>query len=243
VHIPKNSPRPGRRSPYFYEESSLPGRHSFQDRWNDVRAIADLRLTDRVLDVGCAEGLIALEVAKTVDSVRGFDVSRDRVAEANRMAAERGTRNAIFEVASVDDYSLKPLSYDVVLFLALWGKNLRNGKAIGAEHLDRLLAATRRQMIMRVAIQNEPHREGTLEQILTICEEREFDALCFSSTRPKNKKEGPWLSNIIVANRRGTDARVGKLPRLALIPTALLADHPIVAPASMVGRVGSTNDR
>jgi SAM-dependent methyltransferase len=172
VRIRKNSPRPGRRSPYFYEESSLPGRHSFQDRWNDVRAIADLRLTDRVLDVGCAEGLIALEVAKTVDSAAGFDVSRDRVAEANRMAAERGTRNAIFEVASVDDYSLKPLSYDVVLFLALWGKNLRNGKAIGAEHLDRLLAATRRQMIMRVAIQNEPHREGTLEQILTICEER-----------------------------------------------------------------------
>ena len=56
--------------------------------------------------------------------VDAFDVSETRVSEAQRLAAERGITNVCFEVASVDTYPLTRLSYDVTLFLAVYGKRI-----------------------------------------------------------------------------------------------------------------------
>jgi hypothetical protein len=57
------------------------------------------------------------------------------------------------------------------------------------------------------------------------CEQNGFDALCYS--RPLH--DGRSLrGNIIVANRRASDARVGELPTLALVPISMLEDHPVV---------------
>jgi SAM-dependent methyltransferase len=212
----------------YYKESR--GGRSFQSRWDEVRPITDFRSADHVLDVGCAEGLITLEVAKLVERVHGFDVHPARVAEANRLAAERGLPNATFEVASVLDYPFEPLSYDVTLFMAVWGKpagDRGTARAVGADDLRRILGATRRQLVMRAGVQQQARLESHLEEILDVCEECDFDALCFS--RPARKREtGEAGGNMLIANRRGTDARAGELPRLALVPTALLRDHPVV---------------
>jgi SAM-dependent methyltransferase len=211
-----------------------------EERWAEVERIADLRPTDRVLDVGCADGLIALEAARLVEHVHGFDRSAKWISAAASEAVERGVTNVSFEVASLADYRPEPLSYDVVLFLAVWGKPLdrRAGKgkdlsgadAVGPEQLTRLLDAARRQLIMRVGVQASAGKEARLPLILEACEQQGFDALCYS--RPLH--EGRTLrGNMIVANRRGTDARVGQLPALALIPISMLADHPVVKSAAV----------
>jgi SAM-dependent methyltransferase len=199
------------------------GGRSFENRWAEVREIADLRPSDEVLDVGCAEGLITLEAAKLVRRVHGFDIHAGRIAEAQRLASERGVENATFEVASVLDYDFHPLSYDVALFMAVWGK-----LAVGTNELRGVLRATRRQLVMRVGVQQTRPLERRLEEILDVCDDSGFDALCFS--RPARKREtGEAGGNLLIAFRQGMDAHVGELPRLALIPTSRLLDHPVVA--------------
>jgi len=131
--------------------------------------------------------------------------------------AEHGIRNAAFAVGSIDDYPLRPLAFDVALFLAVWGKPLGGGRTVGAAHLRRILQATRRQLIIRVGVQKEPSKERRLAEILTLCDEEGFDALCFS--RARDDSEVFTRGNLIVAHRRGTDARAGDLPPLALVPT------------------------
>ena len=217
------------------------GGRSFAVRWDDVHRLADFRETDRVLDVGCAEGLITLEVAKLVESIHGIDVVDDRIDEAKRLAAERRIVNATFELASIIDYPLEPRSYDVTMFMAVWGKLTKDGggrRRVGPDELARILEATRRQLVMRVTVQLRPEYEPLLEEILDICDEHDFDALCFSRSTPKRERDeedrAPGRSggaNMLIANRRGTDARVGEVPPLVLVPAAMIADHPIIQSA------------
>lgn len=214
------------RAKDLYYREDHPGR-SFESRWKEIRRIVDFRPTDEVLDVGCAEGLITLEVAKLVARVHGFDVRPARIAEAERLVAERGVANATFEVASVIDYPFAPRSYDVSLFMAVWGKPTPDGREVGADELRGILSATRRQHLMRVGVQHRRAWESRLDAILDVCDECGFDALCFS--RPaRNRRAGEAGGNLLLANRRGTDARAGELPRLALLPTSRLSDHPVV---------------
>jgi SAM-dependent methyltransferase len=231
---------PERAKDLYYRES----RRSFEDRWDEVRRMADFRRTDRVLDVGCAEGLITLEVANMVDQVHGIDVHESRIGEATRLAAQRGVGNATFEVASIIDYPLEPRSYDVSLVMAVWGKPTPEGdRRVGADELRRILEATRRQMVMRVNVQHRAKRELLLEQILDLCEQADFDALCFSRPMLRKGEPGGSGANLLIANRRGADARTGQLPRLALIPTARLLDHPVVGSSASPQSDRATVDR
>lgn len=191
-------------------------------RANAVRRFADLRPTDHVLDVGCAEGLIALEVARWVERIHGFDISPTRVARASRSAVDAGIENATFEAISVQDFPFEPLSWDVTLFMRVWGKGVGT-RTVGANDLARILSATRRQLIMLANVQRLVDFEPLLVEILDVCDQNQFDALC--SSRP----------NLIIANRRGADARLGELPKLALVPTALLPDHPVVMSSTQFG--------
>jgi 2-polyprenyl-3-methyl-5-hydroxy-6-metoxy-1,4-benzoquinol methylase len=203
-----------------------------ETRWNDVRQVADLRSTDHVLDVGCAEGLITLEVAGLVERVQGIDVHEGRIAEATRLAAERGIANATFDLASVVDYPLEPRSYDVSLFMGVWGKSTTQsdaGGSVGAEALRHILRATRRQLVMKVTVQHRVNCEPLLEEILDVCDQADFDALCFSRSMSKRGQIGRSAgANVLVAHRRGSDARIGELPRVALVPLTRLTEHPVV---------------
>jgi len=217
------------RKGLYYRESR--GR-SFRPRWDVLQKVADFRPTDHVLDIGCAEGLITLEVATLVERVHGIDAHENRVAEATRLAAESGIRNAAFELASVVGYPLRPRSYDVSLLMAGLGKAADDGDTerwVGVEDLRRILEATRRQSVMRLDDQHKERRrrEPRLGETLEVCEQSGFDALCFSLPIP-HRKSGKVGGNMLIANRRGSDARVGKLPRLALIPISRLPEHPVV---------------
>ena len=147
-------------------------------------------------------------MAGLVERVQGIDVHEGRIAEATRLAAERGIANATFDLASVIDYPLEPRSYDVSLFMGVWGKSTTQsdpGRSVGAEALRHILRATRRQLVMKVTVQHRVNCEPLLEEILDVCDQADFDALCFSRSMTKKSQIGRSAgTNVLVAHRRGS---------------------------------------
>jgi hypothetical protein len=93
-----------------------------------------------------------------------------------------------------------------------------------------MLAATRRQIIIRYNLQRSP-RERTipLRVLLEKMDECGFDAVCFGRHT---------LGNLIVGNRRGTDARCGTVPPFVLVPSESMRSHPCIGDA----RIGTYDD-
>jgi SAM-dependent methyltransferase len=187
-----------------------------------VVRVADLRPTDHVLDVGCGDGLVALEVAGFVEHLHGLDVRPTRVQRAGERAAERGIRNATFEATTIQNYSFDPRSWDVTLFMRVFGKGT-GARAVGEAEFRRLLQATRRQAIVQAG---KPRSEQGIRRILEVCSDEGFDAAWFVQL------------NLIVANRRGAGARIHALPERVLVrtpsgrefvPAATRPDHPMVS--------------
>jgi SAM-dependent methyltransferase len=200
----------------FYREDNMSA-EEFEKRWHEVRRLMDLRPTDRVLDVGCAEGWMTLEMAREVEHAHGFDTVETRIAEAQRLAEQQGAGNATFEVASVIGYPIEPLSYDVTLFSSVWGRQSAS-QDVGARELEALLRGTRRELVARINVTDFP---GRLEEILDVCDRNEFDALAFPG-------------KLIVALRRSVDAQIPQLPRYAILPTSRL-DNPVARAAAELG--------
>jgi SAM-dependent methyltransferase len=211
--------RPRGATKLFYRDSQAT---EFRRRLREILRLSDLRPTDRVLDVGCAEGWITLELASRVGHVHGFDPSVLRIDEAQRLAQERGIENATFEVGSVVDYPLEPLSYDVTMFSAVWG-----ARGVGFKEFERLLHASRRQLVARMQIASEPER---VPEIYDVCGRNDFDVLCF----PRK---------FVVAVRRGTDCRIPQLPMLTVVPTSQLEDHEIVQMAEDIADTAGPSEQ
>lgn len=123
-----------------------------------------------VLDVGCAEGLIGMELAKAgAIHVHGVELVPERVADANRL---RGSLPCSYEIGNVATYNpRKP--YDVLLALSILHK-LPNPTAA----LYRLVHSfCQRMVVIRLPpgrgplvvdprSNNEPHDlDGTLQQL------------------------------------------------------------------------------
>jgi SAM-dependent methyltransferase len=204
----------------FYREENMSA-EQFRKRYAEVRRLMDLRPTDRVLDVGCAEGWMTLELAKEVGHAHGFDTVEVRIAEAQRLAAEQGIEKATFEVASVIGYPIEPLSYDVTLFSSVWGRQTAS-QDVGTQELEALLQGTRRELVARINVMDYP---GRLEEILEVCDGAGFDALSFPG-------------KLIVAVRRGVDARIPELPRYTIVPTSHLGEHAVARAAERIGSAG-----
>jgi SAM-dependent methyltransferase len=223
--------RLGRRKgiKYHYEkiqkENEDDGGETLLSSSDDVISICDLRPSDVVLDMGCAEGLVSMELAKYVRRIEGVEIVGHRVEEARRIAAARGITNISFSQGSVIDCTLQPLSYDVTLFLAVLDKVIGTGSAVGLRELEKLLAATRRQIIIRYNVQKSPsERSIPLQSLLDTMDASGFDALCFGRHT---------MGNLIVGNRRGTDVRCRMVPPFVLVPAASMRDHPCIRDAKI----------
>ena len=201
---------------------------NLSERWDDIAQIVDLRPSDVVLDMGCAEGLISLEVAKYVSHVDGVEISAHLLDRAISEAAGKNVKNVSFTVGSVIDSGLLPESYDVVLFLGVMGKRA-GARRVGLAELERMLAATRRQIIIRVNVQKRANIQDEddfrLHDILAVMDHQNFDGICFL------KREGH--GNLIVGNRRQSDARLRSAPPLVVVPTEMMLNHPCLRDVSI----------
>ena len=92
---------------------TLGGERRFRQRTLDL---AELRLGDAVLDVGCGTGTLLIEAAKRVGpsgSAHGIDRSAEMLAHARRKAAAQGI-TATFVESSGDHLTFPNTSFDVV---------------------------------------------------------------------------------------------------------------------------------
>jgi SAM-dependent methyltransferase len=197
---------------YFFRDARGDGSGAVVDkRWQEIPIVADLRPTDIVLDIGCAEGLVALRIAKSVHHVHGIDPLEHRIEAAYRFAGEQRVRNVSFTVASIVTCELRPREYDVVLFLGIYGRAIDSGR-IGTAELGKALEAVGRQIVMRVDVQDDPEALRYLDEIFACFDKNGFDGICFP-------KVAPDVGNIILGNRRESGARIRYLPPLILSPS------------------------
>ncbi len=61
--------------------------------------------SDRVLDVACGTGALAMTLAKKAAHITGIDLSEDNIAAARRTARRKGIANTLFEVHDASDLS------------------------------------------------------------------------------------------------------------------------------------------
>ena len=70
---------------------------------------------DRVLEIGCGTGIIALGIAPDVASVTGTDISPEMVEVARRKAQRQEIDNVTFQVGDGYDLPFDDRSFDAVL--------------------------------------------------------------------------------------------------------------------------------
>jgi 2-polyprenyl-3-methyl-5-hydroxy-6-metoxy-1,4-benzoquinol methylase len=125
------------------------GLWDFADRYDDFARYVTFEPTDRVLDVGCAEGLISMEIARQVKYVDSIELRMERVEAARKLAENRGIDNIRFGQGSAADLQLQAESYDSVLFLGVFHHLSKEDKL---PSLMKLMMATRRQLVMRTPL-------------------------------------------------------------------------------------------
>jgi SAM-dependent methyltransferase len=85
-------------------------------RAENVAPMVDLAApapSDRVLDVACGWGFVALAFAPRARSVTGVDLTPEMVELARREAAQRGVRNVEYELGAAEDLRFGAGSFEI----------------------------------------------------------------------------------------------------------------------------------
>lgn len=118
-----------------------------------ARAVEECR-GKTVLDIGCAEGLIAIEFAKAgAAHVRGVDVVKEHVEVAARLAA--AVPNVSFDHGKLGEMPVPSDQFDIVLALGVAHK--LHEPAIGIRYAA---AASRDLVLVRMSARMGPRREA-----------------------------------------------------------------------------------
>jgi 2-polyprenyl-3-methyl-5-hydroxy-6-metoxy-1,4-benzoquinol methylase len=74
-----------------------------------------LNVSDTVLDFGCGTGTAAIEIASSVNTIHGIDISFKMIEIAKGKTAERAIKNVDFAQTTIFDEKLKTESFDAIL--------------------------------------------------------------------------------------------------------------------------------
>jgi SAM-dependent methyltransferase len=99
----------------YYEQGRLPYAPGLADA-----LVENLGLSGRgrLLDVGCGPGTVALRLASVFEAVVGVDPDPGMLAAATRSAADRGVRNATWQLARAEALPAGLGTFSVVTFAA-----------------------------------------------------------------------------------------------------------------------------
>ncbi len=90
-----------------------------QDEATNIKIIEKtrnrLKISDNVLDFGCGTGTAAIEIAGSVRTVNGIDISSKMIEAAKGKTVERKVKNIDFAQTTIFDEKLKTGSFDVIL--------------------------------------------------------------------------------------------------------------------------------
>ncbi|WP_278262670.1 class I SAM-dependent methyltransferase [Nocardia sp. AG03] len=85
-------------------------------RYNSrLRAAADVRAGDRVLDIGCGTGQTSREAALVAVEVLGVDITARMLDEAERVGAGEGLSHLTFALADAQSYPFPPARFDLCI--------------------------------------------------------------------------------------------------------------------------------
>ena len=131
----------------YYKTGEL-GNVDFVERWNDLKKIIDPHKNHVVLDIGCAEGLISIELAKIFKKVFAFDIEPYRIHKAKENAT--GVDNIEFSIGSYMSYQYR--DYDQVFCLGVYHKIKSNERQKALADMFRKCRST---LYLRVPIVGE----------------------------------------------------------------------------------------
>lgn len=109
----------GTRSPtvFFSKHASDYAKSASHAHGSDLAALVAAlspRPSETILDVATGTGFTAIEVSPLVNSVVATDLTTEMLAQAKRLARERGVTNIGFEEADASDLPHRDSSFDIV---------------------------------------------------------------------------------------------------------------------------------
>ena len=156
----------------WFSTAGRPGDRELADQLKGLNWLLANCAGKTVLDAGCAEGLISIELAKAgAVAVHGVEIVRGHVEVGNKL---RGDLPVTLEVADMNVWAPRR-DYDIVIGLAILQK-LRNPSAVARTLAD----AARETVIFRLPPRNAPfvidERSGcTPHNIATVMDRAGFN--------------------------------------------------------------------
>ena len=102
----------------WFNTPGRPGDRDLKEQLLGLTSLLETCGSRTLLDVGCAEGLISIELAKRGAQVHGIDIVPGHIDIANRL---RGPLPCMFEVADANTF-VPAHQYDIILLLAVLHK-------------------------------------------------------------------------------------------------------------------------
>lgn len=94
-----------------FNQKSHTKKNRLTDTLDDLKK-KGLCSSDKVLDIGCATGKLAMEIGKIAHRVHGIDISPNMIAYAKENAQEAQMSNLSYEVAAWSEVSLKEKAWE-----------------------------------------------------------------------------------------------------------------------------------
>lgn len=163
----------------LYYKTGKEGNVDFADRWDDLQPLIEADSTQTALDIGCAEGLIAIELSKLFRHVYAFDIEPYRIQLAKQNAKMHN--NIDFSTQNYINYDYK--EYDNVFCLGVYHKIK---SSVRQNSLNDMFKKCKRYMYLRIPVLGDGvnNNVGVSDQeVLDIAVKNGFELLHRSEPR------------------------------------------------------------